>query len=500
MTSTDTGGPRLARNSMVSLAGRLAGITLSLALAFGLFRALGAERYGAWSLLAAILTAITVVDFGLPAAVEREVAAHRAAGRPDAAGRVVVAALLLIVGVTAVAQSALAAVPVAPSALWAEAWRAAPWLPAAFALGLVGLVIGAGLTGAQHFVAFHAWRVAGLAVGTAGTIAMAVLGETRLERLVVSYALGSVVTIVGCVVSLRRAWPQLPLTSTNAAAVRTLLHFGGALQAASLAPLVADYAFRVLTGRWFGPASTGLYDLAARVSIGFRSLAGSLVTALVPHAVQLWTSGGSAAIEGLHRRTVAVIAFLMLPATAAGVFVAPRVARLVVPGGTGSADTFATTVVVMLVAHLASTIVVPGLLLARAARRPWPEAVGSALGAGAGLAAASLAPTLATAAGVLWLTQAIALAAAWIWLARSLPYSGLVSRTVWGTAALAAAALAIATGLDYVVGSTRLTALGGVAGLLALVVTFAAGAVTADLIPPEIGRYLPRRGRRTDTR
>jgi O-antigen/teichoic acid export membrane protein len=496
VSSRNAGGPRLTHNSLVALSGRLGAIAFSLLLAFGLFRALGADRYGAWSLLAAILTAVTVVDFGLPAAVEREVAAHRAAGRSQAAGRVIVAGVAIVALVAAIGQITVLLLPVTPGPVWAEAWDGARLLPTAFSLGLAGLVVGAGLTGIQRFAAFHACRTAGLAVGTVGTVTMAFLGVTRLDALVAIYALGSVVSLAACVVALRRAWRELPLGRTDGASIGGLLHFGGALQAASLAPMLADYVFRVLVGGWFGPASAGLYDLAARVSIGLRSLSGALVSALVPHAVGLFATTATAEIESLHRRAVAVVAFLMLPATAAGIFIAPRLAHLVTSDG-GAATTLAAAIVGMLTAHLVAAIVAPGLLMARAARRPWPEAAASAIGAVFGLAVAAIGPTMPVAAAGLWAVQSGAHAAAWLWLARTLPFRGLASRAVWAVAAAAAMSLVLASGLDYLLDATRRPPTGGFVGLVALCATFASAAIAADLIPPEIGRHVPQLRRRT---
>ena len=94
----------LARNTAAIFAGRLAAIALGVALATVLFRGLGAERYGIWSLLTLITGYSTLIDFGLSSAVERRVATLTAAGDGGRVPATIVTTLALIAAACMAAQ------------------------------------------------------------------------------------------------------------------------------------------------------------------------------------------------------------------------------------------------------------------------------------------------------------------------------------------------------------------------------------------------------------
>lgn len=484
---------RLATNSAYALAGRLAVIALALILAVGLFRLLGEALYGAWTLLAVIVTSATVLDLGLAGAVEREVAASQVRGDPARAGAVVVAALALVAAMVIVAQSAVILWPAPTGDLADVVWPGVRILPVAFGLMLAALVLGGALTGLQRFGACHAWRVAGLTLGTAATLSLAALGVTRLDALLAAYGGGALVAALASLIALRRVWPAVPLlVRPDRASTFDLLNLGGALQAASLGPLVADYVFRLVVGRRFGAAGIGVYDLASRVSISLRSLVGALMSALVPHAVSLFESSSRAALRALHQRAVEIAAFLIVPGTCALVLFADDMAAVLVradqdPAALGAA------IRVLAVAHAATSLVVPGLLLARSARRPWPEAAGAIGGGVVGLAAAAVVPTSTLAAGVLWAAHAAGLGLAWTYLARSLEFPAILNRRVLGVMLNSTVgtivALSVADGIAWSApGLER-----ALAGIAAGGIAFAALAPVLGIVPPEVVEWARRR-------
>lgn len=479
---------QLASNAIVSLAGRIAAVVLSLVMAIALFRLLGAEAYGEWSLLAAVLTATSVFDLGLPGAVEREIAASRATLEPARAGRTLGTAIVVSAVMVAVAQAGVFVWGVAAPGPLAAPWQAAWLLPPAFLLSIVALLLAASLTGLRRFGAAHGWRTAGLLTGTLSTLALAVSGMTRLEGLVAAYMCGSVVTIVGCWFSLRRAWPEARI-GVHRSAFASLLHLGGAMQAASLAPLVADYAVRVIAGHRFGTAAAGLYDIAARVSIVGRSFGGALLAAVVPHSVALFEAANLTRVRALHRGAVWVMTCFMLGATAVGLIGASPIARAIAGIDSGSA-VLGATIAVMLMAHLAAAAFVPALLMARAAGRPWPEAAATTAAAVIGLAVAATAPSLPWAAAAVWGTQAVAFFAAWRWLSTGLPLDGIFTGTLARLTGCALVAAVVGGALHYPLDAAQSGFVGPLLGMAAGGALYVGAAFALGLVPPELTRMV----------
>jgi O-antigen/teichoic acid export membrane protein len=475
-------GALVVRDSTVALVSRLAAICLSLLLAVGLLRLLGESLYGAWSLLAVVLTATSVLDFGLPGAVERQVAESAARGEPARAGDCVTSALWLIIGAVVIAEAGLLAWRPSASGLTGNAWAAAIYVPPAFGVALVSLVFGAALTGLKRFTAFHGWRLAGLVVSTAATLWLAAADITRLELLVVAYASGSVVALLGCWLSLRQAWPEMTYGRPQRTALSALLNVGGALQAASLAPLLADYAFRVLVATRFGAASAGIYDIAARVAIVVRSLAGAITSAIVPHSVALLDAADAERVGRLHRSSVGALALLAMPATALVLGLAGGIGNAL--AGPAHAVDLQQAIVYLLLAHLLASMSLPGLMVARAARRPWPEAAAAVFGAVAGLAGAAIWLSLPLAAAWLWATHTAALGCAWWWISRRLPVWDIDVGHLARVGASSALALLVGAALHYALAGFW----GLVAGVTAGTATFVALVAIADLVPLELRR------------
>ncbi len=460
-------------DSMAALGGRVISVVAALALSFGLFRTLGPSLYGSWSLLAALLTAATVVDFGVPGAVERGFAVSRVGGDHAAATATLAAAMWFVVGVGTLGQLVVWSSPFVEAAVGSELRAGARLLPVAFTIVLVSLIVSGALTGLRQFVSSYAWRAAGTVLGTALALWLASTGERQLDVLMGAYVSGFLVTIAGCAVQLKRHWPSVRLLSwPRRDGVTEMLQFGSALQAAAFAPFAADYAFRILAASRFGVASAGTYDLAARIAIGFRSLVSALLSALVPHAAQLYAKGDAARVQTLHRQATDATLLLMCPATALGLLVAGDLARAIVGGSAGeAAGTLGTATAALLLAHGVATMFVPALMIARAARQPWPEAIGFAVAGVVGLALLPIMPTMPAAAAALWAAHAVALGLAAGRVSRVLVLGPTLNENSRGLATVTALALVVAFVVQFA---------GRAAGppLLASMASVAAGSVT----------------------
>lgn len=477
----------LIRGSVAAVAGRIAAIAISLAQAVGLLRLLGPDLYGVWSLMAAVLTATAVLDFGLPGAVERQVARSHARRDPAAAGRAVAAAALAIVAGAAVVQLILLFWAFAVADRAAMAAEGLAVLPAAFTVGLLALVPGAAVTALGRFGTFHAWRTLGLTVGAGLTLALASIGVRRMAPLVIAHAAGSLLTGIGCWLAARRAWPDLAPALPGRTELVELARLGGGLQTASLAPLAADYGFRILVTTRFGVSAAGVYDLAARMSIVVRSLAGALSSVLVPHSVALLEAADRERVARLHARAVSLILLFAVPLTIALLAAATPLSSAIAPS---AGSELRATLWPLLLAHLLACAALPALMIGRAAGQPVAEATAAVGGAVLGLAGAALAPTPALAAATLWGAHAVAIVAAWQWLSRTLPTRHIDGRYLANVAAAAALASAVGAGLHYVAHGTGLERAGTVAGWALGFATFAAVAIRRQLFPRELGSLI----------
>jgi O-antigen/teichoic acid export membrane protein len=433
-------------DSLVALAGRLFGVAAALGLSFGLYQLLGPATYGSWTLLASLLAGASVVDLGLPGAVERAFAASRAGDDPGTAGATLAAATVVVVVAAFIGQAGLMAYVVRTPAVSTELWTAALLLPGSLALAVFSQVLAGALTGVRAFVSSYTWRAAGIGTGTAATLWLAATGVRRLDVLLLAYASGFALTALGCAASLIRQWPEFRfLARPRRSTLNAVLELGSAMQAAALAPFVADYLFRLFAASRFGLAAAATYDLAARIAIVPRSLVSALLSAIVPRAAQLAEGADFDGVRALHARATHAALLLVLPATGVMMLLADAATHFVASADAATGPLL-TTVMLLLVGHGVATVFVPGLFVGRAVGRPWPEAIGAGAAALTGLALLAVSPSMPTAAAALWLTHAVFLAVAAIWIGERLALASVltndarrliaVSAAVFGTAVL----------------------------------------------------------------
>lgn len=471
---------RLASNTVATMAGRLAAVGLALVVSSVLFRTLGPEGFGLWSLFAFLVGYSALVDFGLSAAVERQVARLLAAGAiPEIPG--IVRQALMLVAAAAVGLQVLTFAGTVIAAWWgqalaSEAQQGMRVLPLSLALMTGSLVVGAGLSGMQRMVALHAWRTTGMAIGSAAVSVAAVLGVRRLDALLLLYASGAPLVAIGQWWSLRRelrlAMPTVP--PEHAAVPRAgfgeLLRFGGVLQVATIGPMLGDYAFRLIVGQRFGLEYAGIYDLAVRAALGLRSLASSLFVAMIPFGVSLVSGEDRGQATRLVRLAVKFTALLMLPSAVLLVAVADPLMTIWLGAGTGSA-LVAATFKPLVVLHALISLTVPMAMLGRSAGMPGPEAASTWGGATMGIVLALLVARFDAAVvayAALPLASGLLL---WVWLGRRIR----IDFDGWRD--LGAAAL-VAAGVGLAASGARLVAeRTGLAPLLVVGCATAAGAV-----------------------
>jgi O-antigen/teichoic acid export membrane protein len=202
-----TGGGRFARNILSSYGLRALRAVSVLLLTPYLFRRLGLDGFGTWSVLFTIATVFSLIEYGATLGVTKHVAEHRGAGRPAAARETVVVGIELMtaIGVLALAVSAVLA--------FAADGLATPGESGAFRTGLLiigaaqlvrmpGQALGATLMGIQRYDLFNIGEAVTVLSFLVGAIAAIELGG-GLEALSLAFAVS---LVLGCwAVLLRRA-------------------------------------------------------------------------------------------------------------------------------------------------------------------------------------------------------------------------------------------------------------------------------------------------------
>jgi len=415
---------RLIRATLWHAAGRVAAGLLGVGTAVYGFHALGAERYGLLTLVAALQVAFGLVEFGLRTSGTMAAADEGARGDARAVREVLGAATLLhlAAGVVVAVPFLLLADPLAvrllegasaDPALRAEAATLLRIMAAALVLGNAASGWTSVLVGLQRTGAVAAAMAAGAAVQWAGTVAGVLLGWGA-PALGAGFAAGLVVRSAVEAVAAGRALPGVSLLPWHAtgAALRRVGGLGRHLQAARVADAFVFQWDRVLVGQVLGAAAGGVYHLAADFVAKVREAPLLLASGVLPAATEVRDADGGAAIRNLYLRGTkytAAAALLLLAFAAAA---APEVVRLL---GGPVAAAGAAAMAILFAGATANVLVgvgtQVGLVLGQAglqARAAGITAalslvlVPSALAAGLGLAGAAAGTAVALLAGPLW--------------------------------------------------------------------------------------------------
>ena len=411
---------RLIRATLWHAAGRVAAGLLGVGTAVYGFHALGAERYGLLTLVAALQVALGVVEFGLRTSGTLAAAEESArAGAAEMRGVLGAATLIhLAAGVAIGVPFVLLADPLAERlaadpALRDEAAALLRVMAAALVIGNVASGWTSVLIGMQRTGAVAAGMVLGAAAQWAGTIAGVEAGWGA-PALGAGFAAGLLVRSAVEAAAAGRALPGVSLLPWHAtrAAMRRLAATGRPLQAARMADAFVFHWDRVLVGQFLGAAAGGVYQLAADFVMKVREAPLLLASGVLPAASEVKDADGGAAVRNLHLRGTKYTAAAALLVLAFAAAAAPELARLL--GGPGAAA--AAAVLAILFVGATANIVVGvgtqvGLVLGQAplqARAAWITAgcslvlVPSALAAGLGVAGAAAGTAAALCIGPLW--------------------------------------------------------------------------------------------------
>jgi O-antigen/teichoic acid export membrane protein len=298
-----TASAGVVRNVSTSYALRALRALSVLALTPYLFRRLGLDGFGTWSVLFTVATVFSLGEYGATQGVTKHVSAHR--DDPELLRELLAAAMtfMLVLGVLALGGSALLAV--------AGGTLAAPGFEHEFQAGLVligaamivrfpGQVCGAALMGAQRYDLFNLAEAVTVIGFMAGAVAVVELGGGILA-LAAAYSTSMVIGALAFVAMLRRVDPRLVVGPRRVAARhrRAVSRFGGVTLLVDTMDFIAMRMDTLIVAALRGAASASPVAAGARVTGGVQALILPFVSVLLPMVSELHARGDR---EGIRRR------------------------------------------------------------------------------------------------------------------------------------------------------------------------------------------------------
>lgn len=292
----EVSGTRVARNTVLNLAGQAIPLAMAFFAMRYLLHGLGAERFGVLSIVWLVVGYSMVVGFG--SAATKHVAA--ALGRePERVPALVRAAMRmqLAIGLLGGVLLLLFAEPLAGALLdlegarRAEAARALRWVSLAIPIAMVSTVFQGVLEAAQRFDLVNAVRMPSILATFALPLAGMWLGYD-LAGIAMLLVAGRVVVLAAHALLARRAVPELrSRTPAQGGEARAILRFGAWASVSTVVAPALHLMDRLGLGMIAGAAAVGLYTAPFEVVTRLRMVPAALVMSLFPAISSLHGSG-----------------------------------------------------------------------------------------------------------------------------------------------------------------------------------------------------------------
>jgi O-antigen/teichoic acid export membrane protein len=340
-TSTATPHPKLDRGAIVvrnvglGFLSQFWFVALSIVTTPYIVRHLGADLYGLYILISAILGYFAFLDLGLGAALTKYLAEYEAAGREDAVSRSLQTALAIWLGLGVAGAAVLAiATPWLLQHVFSVPARDAATARFAFYIAALGFMVNLpgqtfGIVPAalQRFDMVF-WRT--VFFGTA-SIVLTVLA------LYAGYGLGAIVLVnLGITLATTfafylqarkllpsvRFWPHL-----HRREARTLVTYGGLKASQRFAVQLIFQLDRIVVGAFSPISAVAYYAVPVSLTQRIVSLVGNVAVAVFPAASALTGADDRRRIEELYLRSMKLTALIALPISAMMLIYAHEILR-----------------------------------------------------------------------------------------------------------------------------------------------------------------------------
>jgi O-antigen/teichoic acid export membrane protein len=361
---------RLERNGLANLAGTVWSIGLALACVPWTLRLLGAEAFGLIGVWLTLQSIVVVLDLGIAATLNREIAQLDAVGDVRQQRDVMFTLqalywlLALIVGLSTIAIAPLVASHwVKPDTLSEQTVRQCIMLMGAvFIVQFPYVLYQSGLLGLQRHVLFNAVNSAVSTLRALAPLAVLWLVAPKPQLF---FAAQIVVSALATGTLALVLWRRLRgvdgvPAGFRPALIRRVWRFGAAYTTTSLANLALLQGDNILLSALLPLEVFGYYTLAQRLGSGLYSLICSSNSAVFPHFAAAVMNDAPRELAHAYHRASQLMAVLLMPAAA----VMALFAREVLTVWTGDAAAVAHT-------HVVLALVVVGMLFHGIAQAPF---------------------------------------------------------------------------------------------------------------------------------
>ena len=298
-----------------------------------LYRTIGVERLGIWSLVLASTSVSRIADLGLSASVVKFAAKYIAQGREDRVSGVIQTAALsagALIGVILLLAYPLTSwfltLVMQRSAL-AEALSLLPYALASLWLSVISSVFLSGLDGFQRIDIRSSLLMMSAAFHL--VLSFLLIPAHGLIGLALASLIQAVVVMIGSWLLLRRYVQTLPPVPCqwDGNLFKEMLGYGVNFQLVSIAGMLYDPTTKGLLAHFGGLAMVGFYEMAARVISLLRSLIVSANQVLVPAIANLHEIRPEG-IPVLYKESYRLLLYLSLPSYSIIVGCAPILSEI----------------------------------------------------------------------------------------------------------------------------------------------------------------------------
>ena len=354
---------RLVRNLISSYGARGALALSALLLTPYLFRRLGVDGFGTWSVMFTLTTIFSLLELGPSAATTKYVSQHSAEGRRDKVEETIGASVLMMAAIGVVAALVLVAFGLLFDGLAAggekDAFRAGMLvLAAAVLIRFPFFAYGAALTGIQRWDLFGASEGA-MAVTFSVAAVIAVEAGAGVFGVAVAYAAGLLVGAALFAILFRRAAPEISMRprAEQRSRLGSLSRFGSLTLLADAMVFIGLRMDTVLISAIRNAASAAPFAAALKLQSALQSLTLPFLLLLMPMISELWTRGDREEVVRRMTLSTRVAVQLTLPFALATALFSSDLVRLWL--GADAPAVTATIIVLLMAVQTVTLSVVP---------------------------------------------------------------------------------------------------------------------------------------------
>ena len=306
--------PRIARSTLINLAGLLIPTVVSLATVPLYLRWIGEVRYGVLLLAFTLLGYFGAFDLGLGRAVAQRVARQESS---EERNRTFWTAFLLSAGMGVLGGIILyflghwlfAEIFQIPAALRGEAQKAIPWLAAIVPLIALISVLAGTLEARQAFLSLNASQIIGVIGLQTFPLLSVAFGHGSIAALIAAALAGRLVGVLVMFWLTARRLPFVGWPALHRAEIGPLLRFGGWISVSGAVIPLLTIVDRLIIGARLGAAAVTAYTVPFNLTQRLTYLPYALNTTLFPRFSQ--AQGEDA--KGLLRQAVTALTAIQTP-------------------------------------------------------------------------------------------------------------------------------------------------------------------------------------------